>query len=274
MKSGINSILIALSSFILIMSCGCSKAQDSNLIWEDNFNNGLNLENWTIDLGDGCPELCGWGNNELQTYTDNTENLRIEDGKLIIEAHSVEGKNAFSSAKILTEGKSDWTYGYFEIRAKLPSTKGTWPAIWMLPSKGKDRKWPLDGEIDIMEHVGYNPNMIYGSIHTDAYNHIKGTEKTDSIFLNDASTNFHVYALNWTEDRLQWFVNGKMYNEIIKKDTDGPSEWPFDQPYHLIINLAVGGNWGGKKGIDETSWPDQLVIDYVKVYETFPHEAH
>ncbi|HET8859193.1 glycoside hydrolase family 16 protein [Marivirga sp.] len=254
---------------LLFIFIQCTQ-KDKNLIWSEEFEgNGLPSENrWTITEGNGCPELCGFGNNEAQFYTKSAENLIVEDGKLIITALKDEQKG-FTSAKISTKNHGDWQYGYFEIRAKLPKGKGSWPAIWMLPTIDGKMQWPRDGEIDIMEYVGYNPGTVYGTIHTESYNHVKGTEKSDSIKLDDASEAFHIYAIHWTDQKIEWLVDGKPYHAVYKNG-DGKAGWPFDNEFHLILNLAVGGNWGGKYGIDEESFPQKFVIDYVRVYSQKP----
>ncbi len=238
------------------------------LVWEDDFTDPvLNDEKWTAMIGDGCPDFCGFGNNELQYYSDREKNLRIEDGKLIILASKdTLGNGGYSSAKIVTKGKGDWKYGKVLVRAKVPYGRGTWPAIWMLPTMDGERKWPLDGEIDIMEHVGYNQGMIYGTIHSKKYNHLIGTQKVDSIALPDAHETFHDYGLEWTEESMTWSIDSEPYYTIHKGD-EGYEGWPFDQPFHLIFNLAVGGNWGGKYGIEDSIWPQTLEIDFVKIYQ-------
>jgi len=236
---------------------------------EDFHSSRLDPEKWTVYVGDGCPELCGFGNNELQYYSDSMKNVRIEDGKLIIQAHKEDYKGLrYTSAKLVTQHKVYWKYGRIEVRAKLPRGRGTWPAIWMLPDfKDKDMQWPLDGEIDIMEHVGYNQGMIYGTIHTQKYNHKVGTQRSDSLRIPNAHKAFHVYAIEWSEGQISWFVDDQEYL-TLKKGQDGYQGWPFDDnPYYLILNLAVGGDWGGKKGVDDAIWPQKFVIDYVKYYK-------
>ncbi len=242
------------------------------LIWEEDFNdNSLDLSKWNIVTGDGCPELCGWGNNELQFYTENEENIRVENGHLIIEAHK-QGidKYDFTSAKITTQGKESFKYGKIEVRARLPYGKGTWPAVWLLPEKGDSSiTWPNAGEIDIMEHVGYNQGIIYGTVHTKSYNGMLETQLHDSIYIKEPHNQFHVYAMEWSEDALIWFVDDVPYHRLERSDV-AEEDWPFnDFRYHIIINLAVGGNWGGRRGIDHDIWPQKLTIDYVKYYTAY-----
>lgn len=251
-----------------------SEAQSSNddyeLIWSDEFEyDGLpDSSKWSYDVGDGCPDLCGWGNNELQYYTeDRLKNARVENGNLIIEAHKEDFKSRnYTSARLLTRDRDAWKYGRFEIKAKLPSGNGTWPAIWMLPENWEYGGWPESGEIDIMEHVGHEPERIYATVHTEAYNHVQGTQDTDTLKVPDAEQNFHVYTLEWTPQSISWYVDGEQYSHFENENATY-KEWPFDRPFHLILNIAVGGNWGGSQGVDDSIWPQQMVIDYVRVYQ-------
>lgn len=259
-----------LVAFLIVtfLSCQFENSEFEKMSWNDEFNGKYpDNDKWTIITGNGCPEICGFGNNELQYYTDHTDNVRVEDGLLIIESHKDSiGNNAYTSAKLVSKGKGDWKTGRIEVRAKLPRGKGTWPAIWMLPTLNRKMKWPQDGEIDIMEHVGYNEGWVYGTIHTEKYNHLKGTQKSDSLFLKDAVDEFHTYAIDWTEDHIKWYVDDKLYN-TVERNGENKEGWPFDDRFHLILNLAVGGNWGGKYGVDESIWPQRLEIDYVRVYQ-------
>jgi beta-glucanase (GH16 family) len=153
------------------------------------------------------------------------------------------------------------------VRAKLPAARGTWPAIWMLPVDFGSVAWPKCGEIDIMEHVGYDPNRVHGTLHTEAFNHIKGTQKTSILSLPTATEEFHTYSVEWSADRIAMSIDGNSYATFDKKPTDGEAEWPFDKPFYLILNLAVGGSWGGIKGIDDASFPQKFEIDYVRIYQ-------
>lgn len=256
-------LLVLLTSFI---SC---KSQQRELVWGDEFNyeGAPDVAKWGYELGDGCPNVCGWGNNERQYYTSNPENVRVENGKLIIEARKEEGKPySYTSAKVVSTGKGDWKYGYIEIRAKLPHGKGTWPALWMLPTLDRNLDWPMDGEIDIMEHVGYNMGTVYGTIHTKKYNHRIGTQRTDSVKVQDPDKAFHTYAIEWDESHISWYLDDEKYFTAYKNG-EGKEGWPFDHEFHLILNVAVGGDWGGKYGIDEKIWPQSMEIDYIRVYE-------
>ncbi|OCL27420.1 hypothetical protein U472_06960 [Orenia metallireducens] len=234
------------------------------LVWSDEFNyTGLPDPNkWGYDVGAG-----GWGNNEWQNYTANRlENARVENGNLIIEARKdwYEGVE-FSSARLVSRNKGDWLYGRVEARAKLPGGLGSWAAIWMLPTDWAYGDWPNSGEIDIMEHVGYEPHMIYGTVHTEAYNHMLGTQKMVGVEGGDWETAFHTYAIEWYTDRIDFLVDGRIYHTFTKHG--GTAEWPFDQRFHLIMNIAVGGDWGAAGGYDPNVWPQRMEVDYVRVYQ-------
>jgi beta-glucanase (GH16 family) len=257
-------------ALILVILFSCDGSHEPQLVWSDEFDGGGVPDSikWNYDLGDGCPDNCGWGNNEWQYYTKDSKNVRIEDGKLIIEAHkdSLGGK-PFTSAKIVSRHKGDWLYGRFEVSARLPKGKGTWPAIWMLPTDWKYGGWPASGEIDIMEHVGYDPGVIHGTIHTEAYNHIRGTQKEGIIPVPDAQDAFHVYAVDWRENKMDFYIDEKLYHSVTRDPADDFTGWPFDQRFYLIMNIAVGGNWGGAQGVDLDIWPQRMEIDYVRVYQ-------
>lgn len=237
------------------------------LVWADEFDKaGLpDSTKWGYEVGGN-----GWGNNELQVYTSRrSENARVENGKLIIEARkeSYQGKN-YTSARLLTQGKTTWTYGRIEAMAKLPKGVGTWPAVWMLGKNIPTTGWPKAGEIDIMEHVGFDEGVVHGTVHTEAYNHSKKTEKGKAVTVKDVTTAFHLYAIEWTADQIDFFVDDQKYYSVQKSALGSTeAEWPFDQPFYLILNVAVGGNWGGQKGVDETIWPQRMEVDYVRVYQ-------
>lgn len=190
---------------------------------------------------------------------------------LIIEAHrEAHEKATFTSASLITKGHASWTYGRFEVRAKLPAAKGTWPAIWMLPADHGTVRWPDCGEIDIMEHVGYDPNRIHGTLHTEAFNHLKKTQRTSILSVPTATTDFHTYGMEWFADRITVEVDGKIHGTFEKKPGDTLAEWPFDKPFYLILNLAIGGSWGGLKGIDDAAFPQRMEVDFVRVYQKAP----
>jgi beta-glucanase (GH16 family) len=234
------------------------------LVWSDEFDKpGLpDNKKWAYDVGGH-----GWGNNELQFYTEKRpENARVEDGLLIIEARKEpwEGKD-YTSARLVTRGKEEWKDGKIEVRAKLPKGRGTWPAIWTLGAT-QPLRWPDDGEIDIMEHVGFDHGKVHGSVHTKKYNHVIGTQKTGNVMVPDCSEEFHVYGMEWDKDVVKISVDGKPYFEF-KNEHSGYEAWPFDNKLYLLLNMAVGGNWGGAQGVDETIWPQRMEVDYVRVWE-------
>lgn len=247
------------------------KAQKDNnsnkqkLVWSDEFDyTGLPDDTkWSYDVGGS-----GWGNNEKQYYTDKRlANASVKNGVLTITAikEKFEGMD-YTSARLVSKKKGDWKYGRFEIKAKLPKGRGVWPAIWMLSTDWKYGGWPESGEIDIMENVGYMPDSVFGTVHTKAYNHAIGTQKGKSTYRNDLSDAFHVYALEWNENEIKIFVDQEQYFSF-KNEKKSFKEWPFDQPFHLLLNIAVGGNWGGKEGIDDSIWPQAMEVDYVRVYQ-------
>lgn len=239
------------------------KQVEWELVWEDNFDTeGLpNANIWAYEEG-------YIRNSEVQYYTkDRLENARVENGNLIIEARKDKWNgNEITSASLHTYGKKSMLYGKIEVRAKLPTGKGTWPAIWMLGNSFREgSSWPACGEIDIMENVGYAPDVIHANIHTKAYNHSIGTGKGDKITIEKPYNDFHVYAVEWFESEMRFFVDDTLYF-TCKKEASNNDVWPFDKPHYLILNLAIGGSWGGQQGIADDLLPQKYYIDYVKVY--------
>ncbi len=258
-----------LFAIILLLSCNTLFAQRSSwkLVWQEEFNyRGLpDQAKWNYETRGNAT---GWGNNEKQFYTDTDSlNAYVSKGTLKITARkeSREGKS-YTSARLSTAGKAEFKYGKIEVRAKLPAGKGTWPAIWMLGNDIGKTGWPTCGEIDIMEHVGYDKDSIHGTIHTQAYNHTKGTQKGKSVYISRPYDKFHVYAIEWTGEKMDFLLDGKKYYTVVNEHLS-TNEWPFDKPYYLILNVAVGGNWGGKYGIDDSVFPVAMEVDYVRVYE-------
>lgn len=246
--------------------------EDYALVWADEFDTeGLpDATRWAYDTYRNAE---GWYNEELQYYSaERPENARVENGRLIIEARRepvpVEafpdsGGQEFTSTRLFTSERASWQYGYFEIRAKLPCGRGLWPAIWTLPEGAS--KWPDDGEIDIMEYVGWNPDKFHATVHTRDNNHMLGSQFGASYHSATACGGFHTHSLLWTADALQIAVDGDVYFTYLRGEKDY-GEWPFDRPHHLILNLAVGG-WGGQDGIDENAFPARMEVDYVRVYQ-------
>ncbi len=243
------------------------------LIWSDEFDykGPPDPAKWSYDVGGH-----GWGNQELQYYTARRkQNARVENGRLIIEARQ-DGWHGhrYTSARLISKGKGDWLYGRFEVSAKLPSGRGTWPAIWMLPSQRSygEGGWPDNGEIDIMEHVGFDPDVVHASIHTRAFYHSIGTQKTAKIKVPTARTGFNVYAMEWSAQEIRTYVNDQHYFTFTNTQLNDPmkdfKQWPFDKPFHLILNIAIGGTWGGSQGVDPSIWPQRMEVDYVRVYKS------
>ncbi|MEM8487341.1 MAG: family 16 glycosylhydrolase [Bacteroidota bacterium] len=246
-----------------------ASAQTWEMVWSDEFDgNTLDPNKWTLQTGDGCPDLCGWGNNELEWYT--TTNHAVSNGILTIEAREeqVSGKN-YTSSRLRSINRGDWTYGRFEVRAKLPTGQGLWPAIWMLPTDPSIYGvWAASGEIDIMEMTGDKPNEIFGTIHYGGSwpnNVFSGTDYVlDSGTFND---DFHVFAIEWEEGAIRWYVDDELYASRNNwSSTGGPFPAPFDVDFHLLLNVAVGGNLPGSPDAS-TVFPQTMMIDYVRVYE-------
>lgn len=261
-------------TMLLLFSCSENSTKIekkfSELVWSDEFNyNGLpDSTKWNYSIGNGCPELCGWGNDELQYYTKELKNVRVENGVLIIETHKEKIDSFdFTSGKLVTEGIADWKYGKFEIRAKLLTGKGIWSAIWMLPTERNIYgRWPKCGEIDIMENVGYNPDTIYATSHTEKYNGMMGTQRSKGFAVPDCDEEFHTYTLEWEAEEYRVFVDEELIF-TLKNDGNGYSEWPYDQRFHLILNIAYGGHWGGALGVDPDKLPQKMEVDWVRVYQ-------
>ncbi|MCW3090900.1 MAG: licheninase [Ferruginibacter sp.] len=239
--------------------------KERKLVWHDEFDySGLpDSSKWSYEVGGE-----GWGNNELQYYTKaDTGNARVNGGKLIITAKQKSmGKNQYSSARMVSKNKNGWQYGKIEISAKLPKGRGTWPAIWMLAENCDTLGWPACGEIDIMEHVGYNKDSVFGTVHTGAFNHTIGTQKGKGIFIKDPYTTFHKYAIDWTHAKIDFLLDDKVYFSFVNQRKT-INEWPFNAPFYLLMNIAVGGGWGGQKGINDAVFPATMEIEYVRVYQ-------
>ncbi len=287
MKTLFNYFGVAMSSFIalMIIGCaGCTEKESGNTtapaepiteknwqfeatpVWEDDFNGSgaPDANKWVLETGGS-----GWGNNELQNYTASG-NATLAGGNLVITAkkENSDGRN-YSSARMITKGKAEWTYGRFEVRAKLPRGRGTWPAIWMLHGNPTYGSWPASGEIDIMEHVGYDPNRVHFSVHTSAYNHTIGTQRSTNKIIPTSSDAFHIYRVDWTPYAVRGFIDGERYFEFVNEN-GGFTKWPFNIKFFMILNVAVGGNWGGAQGVDDSVFPAKMEVDYVKVFKMIP----
>jgi beta-glucanase (GH16 family) len=237
-------------------------------VWSDEFDGtALNTANWSNQNGDGCPNLCGWGNNELEYYTDRSENIFFQDGKMIIEARKENfGGKQYTSSKIVSAGKRAFKFGRIDIRAKLPKGKGIWPALWLLPQENIFGGWPKSGELDLMELVGHEPNKTYGTIHygpgPGSTQISRGYTLPGTATFNDE---FHVFSLEWKQDQIKWLVDGNVFSTVNKADF-GTINYPFNEQFYFIINLAVGGNWPGNPDAN-TTFPQWLMVDYIRVYQ-------
>jgi beta-glucanase (GH16 family) len=244
------------------------------LVWSDEFAvDGLpDSTKWDYDIE---RNMAGWFNNELQYYSHaRLENSKVEGGNLVITARKEDlsaigvtdwGGQRYSSARLFTKGKASWTYGFIEARAKLPCGVGSWPAIWML-SAPPQSTWPDDGELDIMEHVGFDQGVVHGTAHTGAYNGSRGNQRSAQMTVADVCDQFHRYQLTWTASRITIGIDDHNYYSY-KNDGSGNPEWPFDSAQFLILNIAVGGDWGGQQGVNDAIFPIEMDVDYVRVYQ-------
>lgn len=247
--------------FLLVPLLVFSQTNSRKLVWQEEFDSGTLNENvWNFELGDGCPNICGWGNNEKQIYTKNNHNFH--NGNLVINVLK-NNNDYYTSTRITTAGKKEFQYGRMEVRAKIPTGKGIWPAFWMLGSNIKTVGWPKCGEIDILEYVGREPHKIFTSLHTqDSHGNTINTKKTQ---IDNIEEGFHLYAIDWTKDKIEFFVdNQSVY--VFNPETKDENIWPFNQPFYFIINVAVGGNFGGHD-IDTGIFPQEFWIDYIRVYQ-------
>lgn len=259
-----------LVSMTLFFSTGCdldttqTVTTITNLVKQDEFNTdgAPDSELWSYDIGTGDN---GWGNNELQYYTDRTENITVQDGMLVITANREDYMgSSYTSAKIHTKDKFDLEYGRVEARIKLPYGNGMWPAFWMLGNDIDEVSWPQCGEIDIMEYTGDKPTILHGSVHGPGYSGGNPVTKTFELMGDRFDTGFHIFGIEWGPNYINYYVDDVLYNQITPDDADG--EWVFDHPFYIILNLAVGGNFAGAPN-DETVFPQSMLVDYVRVYQ-------
>ncbi|MDP3801402.1 glycoside hydrolase family 16 protein [Brevundimonas sp.] len=273
-------LLAPLLALLLTFAAPAAQAQTPSppapetlrLVWADEFeaDGPPDPARWTFDTH---ANPTGWYNNEAQYYSAaRPENARIENGLLILEARREtldparfpdHGGQNYTSARMVSRG-AGWTYGVFEVRARIPCGRGTWPAIWMLPVALES--WPGDGEIDIMEHVGHRPGVVHGTVHTGAYNHVAKTQRGAEIAVPDACDAFHRYQVRWTPEAVVFALDDVDYHRFDNEHTGKPA-WPFDQPFQLILNIAVGGDWGGAEGIDDAVFPQRMEVDWVRVWQ-------
>ena len=270
-----------ISMLLLVLTIvGCSKDESTptenpptvgdiegyTLVWNDEFEGtSIDLNKWEHEVN-----ATGGGNNELQYYTARPENSFVKDGELHIvavqEEYTSQGETRYyTSARMRTANKGDWTYVRIDVKAKLPFGQGMWPAIWMLSTDWQYGGWPASGEIDIMEHIN-SENQVHGSVHTEAYNHKIGTQKTAQAQVADADDNFHIYSVVWTETDIKVLLDDKEYFSFNNDGKGDYTTWPFDKRFHLILNVAVGGSWPGNPS-PSTLFPKEMVVDYVRVYK-------
>ncbi|PNQ74680.1 glycosyl hydrolase family 16 [Hanstruepera neustonica] len=261
--------------FVLVGFLGCSTDDTqtvttlNQLVWQDEFNTDgpIDTSKWNYDIGNGSEQgIPGWGNNELQYYTDRPENITVQDGMLMITAReeSYEG-SGFTSARIQTKDLFEKKYGRFEARIQLPWGQGMWPAFWMLGSNSDVVEWPACGEIDIMENRGSEPTIINGTVHGPGYSAGESISKAYDLVNDRFDTGFHVFGIEWGQGYINFYVDDVLYNQITPEDVPGP--WIFDnQPFYIIMNVAVGGNYGGPPN-DNTVFPQTMYVDYVRVYQ-------
>lgn len=233
-----------------------------NLEWSDEFDGGPAPDpaNWTYEEG-------YVRNNEAQYYTvDRRENARLENGKLVIEARKDDWNGKpITSASLTTQGKRQFLYGRLEAKLRVPPGKGTWPAFWTLGTNIPEVGWPQCGELDIMEYVGFDPNRLYANVHVGAYNHMKGNGRGGNVELVTPYAKFYTYAVEWYPDRLEFFIDDQRVL-VFENENKTDAEWPFDKPQYVIVNLAIGGAWGGAQGIDDAIFPARYEVDYVRYY--------
>lgn len=245
---------------IALLVVNLALAQQRKLVWEETFKSKkLDEKVWHYELGDGCPNICGWGNNERQSYTK--KNHAISKGNLTITAKK---KGAvYTSTRITTKGKKEFQYGRIEARAKLPIGQGIWPAFWMLGSNINTAGWPKCGEIDILEYIGKEPQHVYTTLHTQSNHGDNGNGKKS--FFPSVEEGFHLFAVEWTKDKMEFYVDDQLVYQF-SPDVKDETTWPFNQPFFIIVNMAVGGNFGGPE-VDDAIFPQQFVLDYIRVFQ-------
>jgi len=281
----IHFFIFIIYGFIL---CSCSEGEvktplgdqtpttSSNweMLWSDEFDgDDLDLSKWSK-----LSWRPGWVNNELQAYTERDTNIFLENGYLVLQGLIDPGFSGtdyngnvynadYTSGRVNTDDKFSTIYGRFDIRAKLPKGKGSWPAIWMLGESISSIGWPDCGEIDIMEHVGYEEGMIHGSIHTEDYNHMYNTQRSGSKYIENVTDTFHVYSLEWSPYYLRYLINNEPFFFVYNDSNGDNGKWPFDDPHYIILNLAIGGDWGGVQGVSTGDFPMRMMVDYVRVFK-------
>lgn len=265
---------------ICLLSCDLDETQEvvtkNNLVWADEFDEdgSPNPENWNFEIGDGTNQglPAGWGNNELQYYTDRPENVKVENGMLVITARkeSFQG-SGYTSARLTTQNLFEKKHGRFEARIKVPYGKGYWPAFWLLGNDCEVNSWPACGEIDIMEYLGDEPTEVFGTIHGPEFSGAESISKGFSLENDRFDTGFHVFGIEWSPNQINFYVDDVLYHSLTPEDvdeeTDGKGVWVFnDRPFYIILNVAIGGNLPGSPNA-QTEFPQSMIVDYVRVYE-------
>lgn len=265
--------LVPVIFILVILGCSYDETQTvvnyKELVMQDEFDidGSIDSDLWSFDIGngEGTEAGQGWGNNELQYYTDRTENITVQNGILIITAKKESYKgSSYTSARILTKGKFEQAYGRFEARIRLPYGQGMWPAFWLLGNNIDEVKWPNCGEIDIMENRGQEPSITHGTVHGPGYSGGLAITKSYDLVNDRLDTGFHIFGIEWGPEYINFYVDDVLYNQITPADVTG--EWVFDRPFYIILNLAVGGSFAGPPN-SETSFPQTMLVDYVRVYK-------
>ena len=272
----LNSVCII--TLLSLTSCDTDETQKvaefTNLIMSDEFSveGAPDPLKWTYDIGNGTQQglPVGWGNNELQYYTDRTENIKVENGVLVITANQESfGGSNYTSGRLISQGLFEQQYGRFEARIRLPYGKGIWPAFWLLGNDCDENAWPQCGEIDVMEYLGDAPTVVFGSVHGPQYSGGESISKQYELQNDRFDTGFHIFGIEWGPDYINYYVDGDLYQSItpetVSEETNGAGEWVFNRPFYIILNIAVGGNLPGSPN-SETVFPQSMYVDYVRVF--------
>ncbi|MFT7588202.1 MAG: beta-glucanase (GH16 family) [Limisphaerales bacterium] len=257
-------------TFILIDATGYTTPTTYpglTMVWSDEFGGStVNSANWTYEIGDGCPGLCGWGNNELEYYTNSSKNSFQTQGVLVIEAREEnQGNSNYTSARMISRDKQTFKYGRIDMRAKLPVDRGLWPALWLLPQENIFGGWPFSGEIDIVELVGQAPATVHGTVHFQGAGGHQFVGNSYTISPDNFSDEFHVFSIDWQEDEIKFYVDDNLYNTITPSSL-GTANYPYNEEFFFIMNVAVGGEWPGPPPA-ETDFPQRMFVDYVRVFQ-------
>lgn len=262
-----SQLFITLAVVVATACSGSTDPQDYTVVWEDDFTGAAGAlpsnANWGFDVG------TDWGNAQLEYDTNRPVNAQLDGAgnlRIIARQESWLGRN-YTSARITTAGKREFTYGRFEARIKLPSGQGLWPAFWLLGGNIGSVGWPQAGEIDIMEARGQEPTVLHGSLHGPGYSGGAALTRRYTLTSGRLDTEFHVYRVDWSSQQIRWFIDDRLYHEVSRGDQ--PGNWVFDHPFYLILNVAVGGNFVGAPS-GSTTFPQEMVVDWVRVSQVAP----